>query len=54
MQSTLGATAIIEVLIEEKADDKIINDYEKLNERCEQVITKIRERKNKKDKKNSK
>lgn len=48
MQSTLGVAAIVEILIEEKVDDKIIKDYEELNERCDQVITKIRERKNKK------
>jgi hypothetical protein len=36
---------------EENTDDKIIEDYKKLNEKCDKVITKIKIRKKEHDKK---
>lgn len=46
MQSKLGATvAIMEFLPIEDVDKDTIQDYEKLNDRCDQVITKIQDRK---------
>ena len=49
MQSKLGTTAaVIDLPPIEEVDKDIIHEYEKLNDRCDQVITKIRDRKSKK------
>ena len=37
-----------EVIIPEKNEEQITNDYKKLNDKCDKVITKIRNRKDKK------
>jgi hypothetical protein len=52
MQSTLGAAVAIE--LPEKTEEEVIKDYEKLKDRVDQVITKIKDRKNKKTHKNKK
>lgn len=52
---TLSQSNVAEKLLTESSDkeddDKIIDEYVKLNEKCDSVITKIKIRKSKRDKK---
>lgn len=46
--STAIETVILSLPSQEGVETEILEDYEKLNEKCDQVITKIKVRKDKK------
>ena len=52
--STVLDTAASDIVITDRSEDQIINDYKKLNDKCDQIISKIKVRKDKKTKKTKK